>query len=240
MGLSDSLAQSLLYATLAGAAIPLGACIAKIEHIRPNWLEKEFRHSVIAFGGGVLVSAISFVLVPEGAQDVPAGWAVFAFLFGGLCFYVLDRIIEQNKGPYSQLIAMLTDFIPEALAMGAMLATGNNASILLVLLIASQNLPEGFNAYREIMDSGHHKARTVLIWFCLMVLFGPLAAFVGGEYLSNQTFALGFIMLFSAGGILYLVFQDIAPQAYLKKRWLPPLGAVFGYSLGLVGHLFLH
>ena len=239
MGISDTLVLSLLYATLAGAAIPLGAFIAKIENLRPNWLQREFRHSVIAFGGGVLVSAISFVLVPEGVKEVSAGWAIFAFLLGGLCFYIVDRIIEQHQGPYSQLIAMLTDFIPEALAMGAMLATGNNASILLVLLIASQNLPEGFNAYREIMDSGHHKSRTVMIWFCLMVLFGPLAAYVGGEYLSDKTFVLGGIMLFSAGGILYLVFQDIAPQAYLKKRWLPPLGAVLGYSLGLMGHLFL-
>ena len=46
-------------------------------------------------------------------------------------------------------------------------------------------------------------------------------------------------MLFASGGILYLIFEDIAPQARLERRWSPPLGAVAGFVLGLVGHLLL-
>jgi|TARA_B110000037_G_scaffold222744_1_gene299239 ZIP family zinc transporter len=42
------------------------------------------------------------------------------------------------------------------------------------------------------------------------------------------------LLLFAAGGILYVVFQDIAPQAKLKKHWLPSLGAVLGFALGLL------
>lgn len=40
-----------------------------------------------------------------------------------------------------------------------------------------------------------------------------------------------------AGGILYLVFQDIAPQARLEKHWAPSLGAVAGFLLGVLGHM---
>jgi zinc transporter ZupT len=43
------------------------------------------------------------------------------------------------------------------------------------------------------------------------------------------------IMLFAAGGILYVIFQDIAPQSKLKKHWAPPLGAVAGFLLGVLG-----
>lgn len=39
------------------------------------------------------------------------------------------------------------------------------------------------------------------------------------------------------GGILYLVFQDIAPQAKLSRHWGPPLGAVLGFALGLIAEL---
>ena len=46
-------------------------------------------------------------------------------------------------------------------------------------------------------------------------------------------------MLLSAGGILYLIFEDIAPQAPLERAWAPPLGAVAGFTLGLVGHLLI-
>jgi ZIP family zinc transporter len=46
-------------------------------------------------------------------------------------------------------------------------------------------------------------------------------------------------MLFAAGGILYLVFQDIAPQVKLERHWSPPLGAVIGFALGLLGTMLL-
>jgi len=45
------------------------------------------------------------------------------------------------------------------------------------------------------------------------------------------------VMLFSAGGILYLTFEDIASQAKLDRRFAPPMGAVLGFTLGLIGHL---
>jgi ZIP family zinc transporter len=47
-------------------------------------------------------------------------------------------------------------------------------------------------------------------------------------------------MLVAAGGILYAVFQDIAPQVKLEKHWAPPFGAVLGFVLGLVGFMMQH
>jgi len=46
-------------------------------------------------------------------------------------------------------------------------------------------------------------------------------------------------MLFCAGGILYLTFQDIAPQAKLERAWAPPLGAVVGFLIGLTGYMLI-
>ncbi len=43
--------------------------------------------------------------------------------------------------------------------------------------------------------------------------------------------------MFSAGGILYLMFEDIAPEVPLANTYLPPLGAVLGFALGLAGDL---
>jgi len=36
-----------------------------------------------------------------------------------------------------------------------------------------------------------------------------------------------------------LLFQDIAPQARLARHWGPPLGAVFGFALGLLGTMLV-
>lgn len=50
----------------------MGALLASREHIKPNWLEEEFHHSVTALRGGALLAAIALVLVPEGMKSQPS------------------------------------------------------------------------------------------------------------------------------------------------------------------------
>jgi ZIP family zinc transporter len=42
-------------------------------------------------------------------------------------------------------------------------------------------------------------------------------------------------MLLASGGILYLIFQDIAPQVILRKYRGPPLAAVLSFALAMLG-----
>jgi len=222
---------------MAGAAMPVGALFASVERIHPAWLETEFRHSVIAFGGGALFSAIALVLVPEGVHGLPT-WAVACcFASGGLAFLGLDVWLDAIKSPAAQLAAMLSDFVPEALALGAAFATGGSTGPLLAALIALQNLPEGFNAYREMASCGATHCRRLLVSFSALALLGPVAGLAGYFWLAAFPRIVSGIMLFAAGGILYLIFQDIAPGARLERRWAPPLGAVAGFLLGLIGKL---
>jgi ZIP family zinc transporter len=46
-------------------------------------------------------------------------------------------------------------------------------------------------------------------------------------------------MTFASGGILYLIFQDIAPQSTMRRHWTPPLGAVLGFVAGILGKKLL-
>ena len=60
----------VVYTSLAGLALPLGGALASIERLRPRWLEEEFRHGVLAFGGGILLAAVALVLVPHGMREL--------------------------------------------------------------------------------------------------------------------------------------------------------------------------
>lgn len=223
---------------LAGIAIPAGAFLARFDRLLPGWMLEEFRHTVIAFGGGALLSAVALVLVPEGIDRLNAVTALVLFGLGGLVFGLLDHHLSQGKGRTAQFMAMMLDYVPEAMALGAMLVGEPEIAFLLAGLIALQNLPEGFNAWREMTDAG---PRPGLIWIFLgMVPVGPLAALIGLHVLSDMPAVLGGIMLFSAGGILYLIFEDVAPQVPLERKWGPPMGAVLGFMLGLGGHIALH
>ena len=71
----------------------------------------------------------------------------------------------------------------------------------------------------------------------VLALLGPVCGVIGWFWLADHKAVLGGILLFAAGGIPYLTFQDIAPQARLERHWAPPLGAVLGFALALVGQM---
>jgi ZIP family zinc transporter len=220
---------------LAGLAMALGAIIARFEKIDNVWIEEELRHAVMAFGGGALLSAVALVLVPEGIANLNPLAACIWFILGGFCFMFLDIYLKKINTPASQLAAMLSDFIPESIALGAAFATGSSSAFLLAALIGLQNLPEGFSAYRELNSTSAYKPKKIIIMFSLMAILGPIAGVSGYLWLSEYPESISAIMLFASGGILYSIFQDLAPQVKLEKHWAPPMGAVMGFVLGLLG-----
>lgn len=227
----------LLWTLAAGACIPLGGWLASVERIRPKWLEQELRHFVMAFGGGVLLAAVALVLLPQGVAAVQQPWTVVACVMaGGVGFFALERWLGLHQQAAPQMLAMLLDFVPESLALGGVFITGSPAAPLLAVLIGLQNLPEGFNAYREMVAKGRQPG-AVLRRMCWLACLGPVLAWGGWLVLGSAPAVLGGLMLVASGGLLYLVFQDIAPQAVLKRHWFPSLGAVSGFSLALLGQL---
>ncbi len=234
--LTDWIAIVLL-TLIAGIAMPVGAAIAALENIRPRWLETEVRHSVIAFGGGALLAAVALVLVPEGTENLDPAMIVLCFTGGGVTFMALDIYLAYRATPASQLVAMIADFIPEAMALGATFVVSRTSGILLAGIIAMQNLPEGFNACRELIKAAHYSTPQVIGLFALMALLGPIAGLTGLFVLADYPRIVSAIMLFAAGGILYLIFQDIAPQSKLRRHWAPPLGAAAGFLLGILGKI---
>lgn len=234
------MATMLLSTTFAGSCILLGALVAKIERIRPAWLENEVRHSIIAFGGGVLISAVALVLVPEGNRLISSALlASLVLVFGGFVFFVVERYLGIRRRETPQFLAMLLDYLPESLALGGLFAVGAPSAPMLALLIGLQNLPEGFNAYRELNSLPNFRPKKTWLLMCLMIPLGPLIGSVGWIYGAEHTVFLGGVMLFASGGILYLLFQDVAPQAHLDRHWAPALGAVLGFGVGMLGQLLV-
>ena len=237
MSLADPLIQALILGWLAGMAIPAGGALAQFVSLPRSWLGDELIHGMTAFGAGALLAAVALVLVPDGARPLSAASATFWFVAGGALAMTLDRWLASRAGERAQFLAMLLDFVPEAIALGAAFASGNPAGALLALLIGMQNLPEGFNAFQEMKraESGRHLLR----FFLGISLIGPLCALTGAWLLADQPEILGALMLAAGGGILYLVFEDIAPAVPLERTWLPPMGAVLGFAFALAGHHLL-
>lgn len=232
----SEITRIIIYTFCAGACIPLGGLLAHAERIKPAWLENEFRHFVIAFGGGILLAAVALVLVPEGSLYInnPVSSAMFV-LMGGICFFMLEKFLAVRRRERPQLVAMLLDYVPESLALGGAFAINAKFAPLLAIFIGLQNLPEGFNAYRELRAIPKTSSRRILGFMFLLAPIGPILAVMGWFYFAGNTGVVGATMLFASGGILYLIFQDIAPQSHMRRHWAPPMGAVLGFCLGMLG-----
>ena len=227
----------VLYSCAAGLPIIIGGLISFYLQKRSFKYKNEWNHFITAFGGGALLSAIAFVLIPEAVSDLTLLEIIFIFISGTVAFMLLDILGSRLGGSVAQVISMMMDFIPEALALGASFALHPSFGLLIAIFIGLQNLPEGYNSFLEL--STMMSKRNALFLMLGLSFVGIFAALTGEMLLSENGKLLDSIMLFAGGGILYLIFQDIAPLAKVEKDWLPATGASFGFLLGMIGEKIL-
>lgn len=226
--------EVILYSFASGATVIVGGILAWSNLLPRNELGREISHSIVAFGAGVIVAAVAFVLTPKAINLVSLPIIVLIFLAGSVVFLVLDRLIGRHGGRLAQLLAMSLDYIPEAIALGAVFSYDRQTGLLLALFIGLQNLPESYNAFDDLVKSGFSRNKALWILFPFS-LVGIVAAIIGFSFLSNNDVLLSSLMLFSAGGILYLVFQDIAPLIKYKTHRVPAFSATLGFMIGIIG-----
>jgi len=226
----------LFYSGFAGATVFLGGLLANIfnHHVKESPIKYDIIHTLMSFGAGIILSALSLVLIPKGMEELDLLPLSLSFLLGALTFMFLDQYLSKKGGKTATLLAMMMDFIPESIALGAVFAIEPQMATLLAFFIGLQNLPEAFNAFRDLILSGYTVHKTLIIFF-FMSFFGVLGALLGHYFLSDYPDLTAHLMIFASGGILYLLIQDIIPESKLEKKHLTSLGAILGFLVGIVG-----
>lgn len=188
----------------------------------------------MAFGSGIILSALALVLVPKGMEELALLPIIFSFLFGAILFMIIDQYLAKKGGQTATLLAMLMDFIPESIALGAVFAIEPSMAALLAVFIGLQNFPEALNSFRDLVQSGFSVNKALTIFF-FMSFFGIAGALIGHFILSDYADLTAHLMIFASGGILYLLIQDIIPESKLDKNYLTSLGATLGFLVGIIG-----
>jgi zinc transporter, ZIP family len=86
-------AEALLWGLLAGSSLVIGGLVALAVRIRPRLLGL-----VMAFGAGVLISAVSFELVEEASDTGSLSTVALGLFAGALVFYLGDAAIDHLGG----------------------------------------------------------------------------------------------------------------------------------------------
>jgi ZIP family zinc transporter len=184
---------------------------------------------IMAFGSGVLISAVAYELVQEDIITSVSGLLVAAGLLAGACaFFVGDSYIDRLGGqhrkrssgaqadgsPLAIVLGIVLDGIPESIALGLSLLSGGKIGLALLVAVFLSNVPEAVAATTGLSNGGWSRKRIVGLWVLVTLVsgFAALAGYVFLEGASPRTVA--FVNAFAGGAILTMLADTMMPEAF--------------------------
>jgi zinc transporter, ZIP family len=228
--------EAMGWALLGASSLLLGALIAFAVPI-----PRKVLGFILAFGAGVLISAVAYELVEE-AVSVSAAWYAVAigFPLGALVFFLGDVAIDLRLkgssgggGGLGIVLGAILDGIPESVVIGASLLTGENASVAVIVAVFLSNIPESISASSDLLRGGWSRWKVLLLWV-IVVAASTLAAGLGYVALEGASGSwIAGIQAFAAGAILTMLADEMIPEAfeYTEHNKTVGLALAFGFAL---------
>lgn len=232
--------QAAFWGGVAGSALLLGALVGLFAPVRPRLIA-----AIMAFGAGVLISALSFELVlaawrTDGALSTTSGFlgGALAFTLGNL---VLARhgakhrkrsggqIDEAQTGGTALALGALLDGIPESVVIGVSLLAGEGVGLVAVIAVFLSNIPEGLASATGMRRAGYTTGSVLLLWGAI-ALASAAAAGLGCYALTlDNRSSIAFIQALAAGAILAMIVDTMVPEAFAETHDFSGLIAVAGF-----------
>lgn len=215
--------QAALWGLLAGSALVLGAAIGYFAR-----LPRVVSSGVMAFGIGVLVSALAFDLMDEALGTGGLFAAIAGFVFGAALYAVANAILARSGARERKLsgrkagvgaslaiaIGSLLDGIPEAAAIGVSLLDGEGVALVTMLAIWISNVPEGLSSTVGMKAAGKPAGYIFSIWGGI-ALMCAVSAFLGYMVIGQfGPFWIGAAIASAAGAIFVMLIDTMIPEAF--------------------------
>jgi zinc transporter, ZIP family len=240
--------QAAGWGLLAGGALVLGAAIGWFVRVPQRLIA-----AVMAFGAGVLISALAFELMQEayergGLLSAGAGLLAGAALFT-LANWCLARYgakhrkrsqgeqpSEAHAGGSGAAIAIgaLLDGIPEAMVIGLSLLQGGRVSLVAVSAIFLSNIPEGLSSAAGMKKAGRSAAYVFGVWMTIALASG-VAAWAGCALFAGVSQEwVAAVTAVAAGAILAMLADTMIPEAFERTHGATGLITVLGFLAAFV------
>ena len=223
--------QSLLFGSVASAALVLGALIGS-----QVTLPEHVYALLLGFAGGALISALAFELFSDADRRGGVRLAAVGLVVGAAVFVLVDAVvIERARGStasFGLLAAVTIDGIPENLALGVTLV--EDASYALLVAIAASNLPESLGSATRMRSDGRSTTFILAVWLGAGVLLAAsvvLGRAALGEA-SGGTLAL--LLGFAGGAVLASLADTVLPEAFEHGGPFVAFSVVAGFLVSYV------
>lgn len=232
-----------LWGLFGGGALVAGAAVAWFVRVPQVAVS-----AVMAFGAGVLISALAFELVDEAERSGGLPATASGFLAGAVVYVLANLALarrgarhrkrsgdqqpsesEQQGSGSAIAVGALLDGIPESVVLGLSLLGGGGIGVPVLAAIVISNLPEGLSSAAGMKRSGRSARYVFGVWVGVAVASG-LAGLLGVLLLQGAPAAVVAAMTaVAAGAILAMVADTMVPEAFERAHVFTGLIVVLGF-----------
>ncbi|GAA1570569.1 ZIP family zinc transporter [Actinomadura kijaniata] len=236
-------AQAAGWGLLAGSALVLGALVGYLVRIPARVVA-----GVMAFGSGVLLSAVSFELIAEANERGGLAPTVIGALTGAVVYAGANMLLarrgarhrkrsggqqssERERPGSGTAIALgaLLDGVPESMVIGVSLLGGGTVSAVTVAAVFISNVPEGLSSAAGMRRSGRGPRYVFGLWSGI-ALISAAASVVGYAALGDAPASVPAAVTALAGGaILTMIADTMIPEAFEDAHLLTGLITMVGF-----------
>lgn len=233
--------SAFLWGLFATSSLIIGALVVRV---RPPG--ERMLGAVMAFGAGVLISALSFELVEESVEVADGlGGTALGFFSGAIVFTLGDLAISRwgypnrkdiggeahEAPPFAIVLGTLLDGIPESAVLGLTLLQSGEIGVAMLVAVFVSNLPESIAATSSLRASGWSDNAVMVLWSAIAAGCAVSAA-LGYALLDDASpRTLAFMFAFAGGAILSMLATSMMPEAYEHARRWAGMSTVLGFAV---------
>jgi ZIP family zinc transporter len=216
--------ESFAWGFLAASTLIVGGIVALRWRVgdRPlGW--------IMAFGSGVLISAVAYELVQEAFATSSGDRRVaLGLICGSLTFFAGDLLIDRMGGDDRKrsggnqvegsalaiVLGIVLDGIPESIVLGLTIVVSGSISAAFLVAVLLSNVPETIAATTGLAQAGWSKGRILGLWLTVSVVSGLAAVFGFAVFDSAAPSTVAFVLAFAGGAILTMLADTMMPEAF--------------------------
>ena len=235
------MSAAFAWGAVAASSLLIGSALALLFRVGGRLLGL-----ILAFGAGVLISAVAYELVEDAFTVSDGGvWVGVGLAAGAVVYFVGDELIDRQGGDKRKsmggeqeegtalaiVLGTVLDGIPESVVIGLTLLEGGSVGVAMLVAVFLSNLPEAIGATSGLAIAGWRRWRILGLWG-LVVLASGLASLAGYALLDNASpDTIAFVLAFAGGAILTMLAETMIPEAYLRGGKAVGLVTTLGFGV---------